>query len=97
MIDVALALKYLHHGYSIPIVHCDLNPSNVLLDEDMVGHVVDFCIARLFSGGNAMTQTMMLAPIRYMAPGIVSIIYAYPHVNCISIYSHISIYTSEAK
>ncbi|GAY60718.1 hypothetical protein CUMW_204190 [Citrus unshiu] len=29
MIDVASALEYLHFGYSVPIIHCDLKPSNV--------------------------------------------------------------------
>lgn len=77
MIDVASGLEYLHHGYSTPIVHCDLKPSNILLDDDMVAHVADFGIAKLLDGGDSMTQTMTLATVGYMAPecgieGIVS-------------------------
>ncbi|CAL5363830.1 unnamed protein product [Camellia sinensis] len=37
-IDVAFALDYLHHQCSTPIVHCDLEASNVLLNNDMTGH-----------------------------------------------------------
>lgn len=46
-IDVANALDYLHHNCQTPIVHCDLKPSNVLLDDEMVGHVGDFGLAKL--------------------------------------------------
>ncbi|KAB1220973.1 LRR receptor-like serine/threonine-protein kinase EFR [Morella rubra] len=69
VINVASALEYLHHGYSTSIVHCDLKPSNVLLDEDMVAYVADFGIAKLLGDGDSMTWTMTLATTGYMAPG----------------------------
>ncbi|XP_022852094.1 receptor kinase-like protein Xa21 [Olea europaea var. sylvestris] len=68
MIDVASALEYLHHGYPSLIVHCDLKPSNVLLDEDMVAHVVDFGIAKLFTEDQRISITKTLGTIGYMAP-----------------------------
>ncbi|XP_050224688.1 probable LRR receptor-like serine/threonine-protein kinase At3g47570 [Mercurialis annua] len=76
MIGVASALEYLH-SYTTPIVHCDLKPNNILLDQDKEAHVSNFGIAKLLSGDNCMTQTLTLATIGYMAPeygeaGIVS-------------------------
>ncbi|XP_052300460.1 LRR receptor-like serine/threonine-protein kinase GSO2 isoform X2 [Citrus sinensis] len=69
MIDVASALEYLHFGYSAPIIHCDLKPSNVLLDDNMVAHLSDFSIAKLLVGEDqSMTQTQTFATIGYMAP-----------------------------
>ncbi|CAN1238387.1 Probable LRR receptor-like serine/threonine-protein kinase At3g47570 [Linum grandiflorum] len=42
-IDVGYAIDYLHNDCQIPIIHCDLKPSNILLDHSMTGQV---------SGGN---------------------------------------------
>ncbi|KAH0664891.1 hypothetical protein KY285_026097 [Solanum tuberosum] len=68
MIDVASAMDYLHNGYSTPVVHCDLKPSNVLLDQEMVGHVSDFGISKLLGAGEAFVQTRTIATIGYIAP-----------------------------
>ncbi|CAL4905018.1 unnamed protein product [Urochloa decumbens] len=52
-LDVAEALDYLHHRGHVPVVHCDLKPSNVLLDNDMVAHVGDFGLSRFVQGANS--------------------------------------------
>ncbi|CAK9175742.1 unnamed protein product [Ilex paraguariensis] len=49
-IDVSSALHYLHNHCETPVIHCDLKPSNILLDNDLTAHVGDFGLARLHSG-----------------------------------------------
>ncbi|KAL7193794.1 hypothetical protein ACSBR2_025427 [Camellia fascicularis] len=68
MLDVALALEYLHHGQSVPVIHCDLKLSNVLLDEGMVAHVGDFGIAKISAENNTAIQTNTLGTFGYIAP-----------------------------
>ncbi|XP_027185103.1 probable LRR receptor-like serine/threonine-protein kinase At3g47570 [Coffea eugenioides] len=68
LIDVACALQYLHCEYSIPVIHCDLKPSNVLLDQDMVAHVSDFGLTKLLGEKNSITYTETLATLGYLAP-----------------------------
>ncbi|XP_060195266.1 probable LRR receptor-like serine/threonine-protein kinase At3g47570 [Lycium barbarum] len=68
MIDVASALEYLHHGYATIVVHSDLKPSNVLLDERLIGHVSDFGLAKLLGEGESIAHTRTLATMGYIAP-----------------------------
>ncbi|KAL3718037.1 hypothetical protein ACJRO7_003212 [Eucalyptus globulus] len=46
--DVAWAVDYLHHQCQMEVIHCDLKPSNILLDAQMNGHVSDFGLAKIF-------------------------------------------------
>ncbi|XP_047266481.1 probable LRR receptor-like serine/threonine-protein kinase At3g47570 isoform X2 [Capsicum annuum] len=68
MIDVACALEYLHHGCSSVVIHCDLKPSNVLLDADMVAHLSDFGISKLLGDDESDLYTETLATLGYIAP-----------------------------
>ncbi|PNX72069.1 LRR receptor-like kinase resistance protein, partial [Trifolium pratense] len=49
-LDVAHAVDYLHNDTEQPVVHCDIKPSNVLIDDDIVAHLGDFGLARLIHG-----------------------------------------------
>ncbi|CAN4091936.1 unnamed protein product [Withania somnifera] len=68
MIDVACALEYLHHGCSLPVIHCDIKPSNVLMDENMVAHLSDFGISKLLGEDESDLYTKTLATLGYIAP-----------------------------
>ncbi|KAM3280968.1 hypothetical protein P3S67_027988 [Capsicum chacoense] len=77
MLDAAMAIEYLHHDNETPIVHCNLKPSNVLLDEDMVAHVGDFGISKILAVSKSIAHTETLGTLGYIAPeygseGIVS-------------------------
>ncbi|RCV38619.1 hypothetical protein SETIT_8G157400v2 [Setaria italica] len=56
LLDVAYALDYLHSDGPVPVIHCDLKSSNVLLDADMVAHVGDFGLAKIIVDGSLIVQ-----------------------------------------
>uniref|UniRef100_A0ACD5WS80 Uncharacterized protein n=1 Tax=Avena sativa TaxID=4498 RepID=A0ACD5WS80_AVESA len=57
-LDLAFALDYLHNQCAPPLIHCDLKPSNILLDHNMVAYVTDFGLARfVFTASNAYQDT----------------------------------------
>jgi len=74
-IDVANALDYLHNQCKMPIVHCDLKPSNVLLDGDMTAHVGDFGLLKFLSEASCQSSSSQTSSVGlkgtvgYAAPG----------------------------
>eukprot|EP00253_Pinus_taeda_P005390 PITA_05390 len=70
-IDVAHAIEYPDHDSFVQVVHCDLKPNNVLIDEDMSVHVTDFGIARLIdeSSTESLISTLSFkGSMGYIAP-----------------------------
>ncbi|XP_027180886.1 putative 3-phosphoinositide-dependent protein kinase 2 [Coffea eugenioides] len=62
LIDVASALEHLHRSYSIPVIHCDLKPNNVLLNEDMVACVTNFGVPNILSILDQVVDANLLKP-----------------------------------
>lgn len=62
----ALALDYAHVA---GVIHRDVKPQNILLDDAMHAYLADFGIARIAEGSTQLTQTGMITGTpQYMAP-----------------------------
>lgn len=87
-VGIASAVEYLHNQSETPIVHCDLKPSNVLLDSDMTAKVADFGLAKLLLDAN--NQTLMSSThtlkgsIGYIPPGTYLLLLIFNHIHLLS-------------
>ncbi|PVF98961.1 kinase-like protein [Serendipita vermifera] len=66
--EVVNALEYLH-TYNPILVHGDLKPGNILIDESCTAKVCDFGLIRTISGDSGLTTTTVhTGTDRYLAP-----------------------------
>lgn len=69
-LDIAIGLaRGLAAVHRRNVVHCDLKPSNVMLDPDGVAKIIDFGLARVVSDGELADHTPVGTP-DYMAPEV---------------------------
>ncbi|XP_039170458.1 LEAF RUST 10 DISEASE-RESISTANCE LOCUS RECEPTOR-LIKE PROTEIN KINASE-like 2.1 [Eucalyptus grandis] len=55
-LGVARGLEYLHRGCSTRILHFDIKPQNILLDQDFVPKISDFGLAKLCKGRESVVS-----------------------------------------
>ncbi|XP_065040240.1 LEAF RUST 10 DISEASE-RESISTANCE LOCUS RECEPTOR-LIKE PROTEIN KINASE-like 2.1 isoform X1 [Musa acuminata AAA Group] len=72
-VGIARGLEYLHRGCNTRIVHFDIKPHNILLDQDFCPKISDFGLAKLGSPKESILS--MAAPrgtVGYIAPEVFS-------------------------
>ncbi|XP_028083094.1 putative receptor-like protein kinase At5g39000 [Camellia sinensis] len=70
-IAVARGLQHLHSSVKHRVIHCDVTPANILLDENWVAKVTNFAISKLIPNNFAnesLTVSMICGTIGYIAP-----------------------------
>ncbi|XP_040381135.1 G-type lectin S-receptor-like serine/threonine-protein kinase At2g19130 [Oryza brachyantha] len=71
-LGAARGLLYLHQGCRDRIIHCDIKPENILLDEALVAKVADFGLAKLVGRDFSRVLTTVRGTIGYLAPEWIS-------------------------
>ncbi|XVF04618.1 hypothetical protein REPUB_Repub05bG0099700 [Reevesia pubescens] len=65
---IARGLLYLHEECSTQIIHCDIKPQNILLDEHYNARISDFGLAKLLLLNQSHTHTAIRGTKGYVAP-----------------------------
>ncbi|KAI3701479.1 hypothetical protein L6452_26586 [Arctium lappa] len=67
-IDVAKALAYLHHDCRSKVLHLDVKPENILINENYNAIVSDFGISKLMKPDDSRVVTSLRGTKGYIAP-----------------------------
>ncbi|KAI7740521.1 hypothetical protein M8C21_024433 [Ambrosia artemisiifolia] len=73
-VGIAQGLEYLHTGCNTRILHLDIKPHNILLDQNMCPKISDFGLSKLFPDRSSMMISMsrMRGTPGYIAPELFS-------------------------
>ncbi|XAR71627.1 Glycerophosphodiester phosphodiesterase [Bertholletia excelsa] len=72
-IGIAKGIEYLHQGCEKRILHFDIKPHNILLDQDFNPKISDFGLAKLCSKKKSVvSMTVARGTIGYIAPEVLS-------------------------
>ncbi|KAL9225878.1 hypothetical protein vseg_001754 [Gypsophila vaccaria] len=67
-LDVAHAIAYLHDECNPRVIHRDVKPSNILLDNDYNAYLSDFGLSRLLENSETHATTGVAGTFGYLAP-----------------------------
>nr|XP_027076891.1 G-type lectin S-receptor-like serine/threonine-protein kinase LECRK3 [Coffea arabica] len=66
--DIARGVLYLHEECETQIIHCDIKPQNILMDENRCPKISDFGLAKLLKRDQTRTYTTFRGTKGYVAP-----------------------------
>ncbi|XP_017442754.2 G-type lectin S-receptor-like serine/threonine-protein kinase LECRK1 isoform X1 [Vigna angularis] len=67
-VEIARGIMYLHEECEAPIIHCDIKPQNILVDEFWTAKISDFGLAKLLMPDQTRTMTGARGTRGYLAP-----------------------------
>ncbi|XP_057428170.1 G-type lectin S-receptor-like serine/threonine-protein kinase RLK1 [Lotus japonicus] len=66
-IEISRGLAYLHEECGTKIIHCDIKPQNILLDDSYSARICDFGLAKLLKMNQSRTNTAIRGTKGYVA------------------------------
>ncbi|KAJ4724157.1 Receptor-like protein kinase [Melia azedarach] len=65
---IARGLFYLHEECTTQIIHCDIKPQNILIDDSFTAKISDFGLAKILKPDQTRTTTALRGTRGYVAP-----------------------------